>query len=91
MRALLVPAEAEGHQWPAVWKALPTASLHLNRVCGLCHHPPPSNSGNVSGYHLAASNKTGCWSSVVSFVASFYQSNFAILAICPHTLAGCVL
>ena len=29
----------------------------------------------------------------VSFVAnlSFDQSNFAILAMCPHTLAGCVL
>ena len=28
-------------------------------------------------------------SSVLS--RAFYQSNFAILAICPHTLAGCVL
>jgi len=45
--------------------------LHLTRVCGLCHHPPLSNSGNVSGHHLAGSNKTGCWSSFVSFVASF--------------------
>jgi len=45
--------------------------LHLTRLCGLCHHPSFSNSGNVSGHHLAGSNKTGCWLSLVSFVASF--------------------
>ena len=28
--------------------------LHLTRLCGLCHHSPLSNSGNVSGHHLAA-------------------------------------
>jgi len=50
--------------------------LHLTRVCGLCHHPPLSNSGNVSGHHLAGSNKTGCWSSVVSFVVSFSSVQF---------------
>jgi len=50
--------------------------LHLTRVCGLCHHPPLSNSGNVSGHHLAGSNKTGCWSSFVSFVASFSSVQF---------------
>jgi len=64
--------------------------LHLTCLCGLCHHSPLSNSGNVSSHHLASNNKTSCWSSFVSFVASFHQSNFAILAICPHTLAGCV-
>ena len=50
--------------------------LHLTRVCGLCHHPPFSNPGNVSGQHLAGSNKTGCWSSFVSFVASFSSVQF---------------
>jgi len=50
--------------------------LHLTRLCGLCHHSPLSNSGNVSGHHLAGSNKTGCWSSVVSFVASFSSVQF---------------
>ena len=63
--------------------------LHLNRLCGLCHHPPLSNSGNVSGHHLAGSLVTkpaaGHPSSVWS--RAFHQSNFAILAICPHTLA----
>jgi len=29
VQALLVPPEAEGHQRPAVWKALPTASIVL--------------------------------------------------------------
>ena len=65
--------------------------LHLTRVCGLCHHPPLSNPGNVSGHHLAGSNKTGCWSSFDILSQAFHQSNFAILAICPHTLADCVL
>ena len=41
--------------------------LHFTRVCGLCHHPSLSNSGNVSGHHLA----DGFWSSFVRFVASF--------------------
>jgi len=50
--------------------------LHLTRFCGLCHHPPLSNSGNVSGHHLAGSNKTGCWSSFVSFVASCSSVQF---------------
>jgi len=45
--------------------------LHFTRACGLCHHPSFSNSGNVSGHHLASSNKTSCWSSFVNFVASF--------------------
>jgi len=44
--------------------------LHLPRVCGLCHHPPLSNFGNVSNHYLAGSNKTGCWSSFVCFVAN---------------------
>jgi len=47
--------------------------LHLPRVCGLCHHPPLSNSGNVSGHHLAGSNMIGCF---VSFVASFSSVQF---------------
>jgi len=55
---------------------LPLLCLHLTRSCGLCHHPPLSNSSNVSGYHLAGSNKTGCWSSFVSFVASFSSVRF---------------
>ena len=43
--------------------------------------PPSStvkllNSGNVSGHHLACSNKTVCWSSFVSFVASFLSVQF---------------
>jgi len=50
--------------------------LHLTRLCGLCHHPPLLNSGNVSGHHLAGSNKTSCWSSFVSFVASFPSVQF---------------
>ena len=50
--------------------------LHLARLCGLCHHPPLSNSGNVSDHHLTGSNKTGCWSSFVSFVASFSSVQF---------------
>jgi len=50
--------------------------LHLTCLCGLCHHPPLSNSGNVSGQHLAGSNKTGCWLSCVSFVASFSSVQF---------------
>jgi len=50
--------------------------LHLTRCCGLCHHPPLSNSGNVSGHNLAGSNKTGCWSSFVNFVASFLSVQF---------------
>jgi len=50
--------------------------LHLTRLCGLCHHPPLSNSGNVSGHHLAVSNKTSCWSSSVSFVANFSSVQF---------------
>ena len=41
--------------------------LHFTRVCGLCHQPPLSNSGNVSGHHLAGSNMAGCWLSFVSF------------------------
>ena len=32
----------------------------MSLMCGLCHYPPLSNSGNVSGHHLAGSNKTGC-------------------------------
>ena len=51
-------------------------SLHLTRFCGLCHHPPLSNSGNMSGHHLAGSNKTGCWSSFISFVTSFSSVQF---------------
>ena len=39
--------------------------LHLTRLCGLCHHPPLSNSSNVSGHQLAGSNKTGCWSVIL--------------------------
>ena len=50
--------------------------LQLTRVCGLCHHPPLSNSGNVSGHHLAGSNKTDFWSSFVNFVASFSSVQF---------------
>jgi len=50
--------------------------LHFTRVCGLCHHPSLSNSGNVSGHHLAGSNKTSCWSSFVRFVASFSSVQF---------------
>jgi len=50
--------------------------LHLPHVCGLCHHPQLSNSGNVSGHHLAGRNKTGCWSSLFSFVASFSSVQF---------------
>jgi len=71
--------------------------LHLTRLCGLCYHLALSNSGNVSGHHLAGSNKIGwasfvsCWASFVSLVANFHQSNVVIIAICPHTLAGCVL
>jgi len=45
-------------------------------LCGLYHHPPLSNSGNVSGHNLAGSNKTCCWSSFVSFVASFSSVQF---------------
>ena len=30
LHALLVPAEAEGHQRPAVWKVLPTASAFIS-------------------------------------------------------------
>ena len=50
--------------------------LHFTRVCGFCHHPSLSNSGNVSGHHLADSNKNGCLSSFVSFVASFLSVHF---------------
>jgi len=50
--------------------------LHLTRVCDLCHHTPLPNSGNVSGHHLAGSNKTGCWSTFVNFVASFSSVQF---------------
>jgi len=50
--------------------------LHLTCVCGLCHHPSPSNFGNVSGHHLAGRNKSGCWLSFVSFVASFSSVQF---------------
>jgi len=46
--------------------------LHFTRVCGLCHHPSLSNSGNVSGHHLA----DGFWSSFVRFVASFSSVQF---------------
>jgi len=45
--------------------------IYTAYLCGLCHHPPLSNSGNVSGHHLTGSNKTRCWSSFVSFVAIF--------------------
>jgi len=130
--------------------------LHRTRLCGLCHHPPLSNSGNVSGHHLAGSTgsfqdiettflpQPACFSAKETYIlskrdlyskqkrpeeqetgqipdCSFYlpvsvsqkdsvtrpaaghpspasvlsqalrQSNFAILAICPHTLARCVL
>ena len=67
--------------------------LHLTRLCGICHHPPLSNSGNVSGHHLAGSDKTGCWSFFVSFVASFSSVQFCHLCHFngPHTLAGSVL
>jgi len=34
--ALLVPAEAEGHQQPAVWKVLPTASAVLPVLDHFC-------------------------------------------------------
>jgi len=42
------------------------------------HHHSLSNSSNVSGHHLAGSNKLGpsCWSSLVSFVASFSSVRF---------------
>ena len=50
--------------------------LHLTRLCGLWNHPPLWNSGNVSGHHLAGNNKTGCWSSFVSFVSSFSSVQF---------------
>ena len=42
LHALLVPAEAEGHQRPAVWKALPTASAIspvLDHSCSGTHFP----------------------------------------------------
>jgi len=44
---------------------------YFTRVCGLCQHPSLSNAGNVSGHHLAGSNKPGCWPSFISFVVSF--------------------
>ena len=48
--------------------------LHFTRFRGCCHHPALSNSGNVSGYHLAGSNKTGDWSSFVSFFRKLFIS-----------------
>ena len=48
--------------------------LQFTCFCGLCHHP--SNSDNLSGHYLAGCNKTGCWSSCVSFVASFSSVQF---------------
>ena len=36
LHALLVPAEAEGHQRPAGWKALPTASAVLSMLDHSC-------------------------------------------------------
>jgi len=54
----------------------PRQCLHVTRDCGLCHHPSPSNSGNVPGHHLAGGNETGCWLSFVSFVASFSPVQF---------------
>jgi len=50
--------------------------LHLPRVCDLCHHPPLSNSDNVSGHHLTSNNKTGCWSFLISFVARLSSVQF---------------
>ena len=63
------------------------------------HHPPLSKSGNVSGHHLAGSNETGCWSSFVSFVASFSSVQFCHpchlfsywLSLPFVLIAGCVL
>jgi len=43
--------------------------IHFTRVCGLCHRPALSNSGNLSGHHLAGSNKAGFCLSFVSLVA----------------------
>ena len=48
---------------------------HFTRVCSLCHSSL-SNSGNVSGHHLAGGNQTSYWSSFVSFVASFSLVQF---------------
>jgi len=47
---------------------------HFNRFRGCCHHPVLSNSGNMSGYHLAGSNKTSGWSSFVSFFRKLFIS-----------------
>jgi len=50
--------------------------LYSTRVCDFRHYPSFSNSEKVSGPHLACSNKTGCWSSFVTFVASFSSVQF---------------
>jgi len=47
------------HQWHLLLLRLGFSTkpqrqcLQFARVCGLCHHPSLSNSGNVSGHHLA--------------------------------------
>jgi len=48
----------------------PWQCLHFTRICVLCYHPSLSNSGSVSGHHLVGNNRTGCWSSFISFIAS---------------------
>jgi len=50
--------------------------LHFTRIVGLYHQPSLSNSGNLSGHHLAGGNKTSYWSSFVSFDASFSSGKF---------------
>jgi len=70
------------HSWhllllkPGFSNKLHSHCLHFTRVCGLCHYPSLSNSGDMSGHHLAGSNETDCWSSFVSFVASFSSVQF---------------
>jgi len=59
--------------------------LLFTRVCGLYHHPALANSGNMSGHPgLVASHPCSV------LLEAFHQSNFAILAIFPYTVAAFV-
>jgi len=65
--------------------------LHFPRVCGLCHHLHLQSLATCQAttWLVEIRPAAGHPSPVLS--QAFHDSNFAILAICPHTLAGRVL
>ena len=78
LHALLVPAEAEGHQRPAIWKVLPTASAVLPVLDHSCW---THFLGEVDWC------STGCTASLLCTVAfSFSFSSYYILL--PFCLVG---